>query len=709
MDTSRVNNGEELQESGQIAHSITPSLMRISGTPAFEVTANGRQTMTPQKYEEESGLHLKSHPIQSIPRRDLLTIEKEGNQWMATQDHRQTTTPAQWAATGHPLAGFFAHNSNYLPSASTENQSSDLNERFAVVKKAVFIKSKEKGLIPLTDFVVEITEIVRIMRISGKTTQEISIRIISSESEKVALTIPLDKYKKLNRILEGEGTLAYPQFQIFPDHPKASKLFKSYLSFIFKTSASRVPRRDIYEGAGWWEIQPRQWKYLSASDDICRSKRRLPDIVPGMEGDCCKWALNFLNISRTEIMLPIFIHAHNGVLMQLFALAGYPIQEILGIVGPSGSGKTSLARAIYCLFDITEPAHFTDTNRSIELMITNAHDSVLLIDDLYTSNDRELRETVTTLIGRNCDSVGRAKSTNGGKDLEQSDTRCALVFTAESDVEWLQLSRKLRVILVQILEGDIDFSLLQLYQKDAQNAKISGRSSAFEYYITLFIKWLEAQFWQHVQFISTFQPPVMNLRFSRQATAYRQFACVAYLILQFLYEQGVLTQSQAEAIYQQNWLPTIQTFILSNQERCEQTEPWKLFLVAISEGISLKRLRVGKSRLEFERASDSMAGFWDTEKGVLKLIPAVAYEYICDYCKKIGKGFSSSMSDLAGALRDHHCIEVYGQKNHKAKMYKRVKINGIPTDFLCLIWEKAQSLIAQSKDTYSNTKGGVEV
>lgn len=136
-----------------------------------------------------------------------------------------------------------------------------------------------------------------------------------------------------------------------------------------------------------------------------------------------------------------------------------------------------------------------------------------------------------------------------------------------------------------------------------------------------------------------------------------------------------------------------------NEKRGKEAEPYLLFLQGIFHA-----LRTGVIAQSREYSTGKFIGYKD--KSDVVLFPDETYDYVISYCNQLGKIFSESKRALWDKLYELHLIEVYEQKNHKAKLFKKVKLNGVSVDCIWLKWKFVEQLLSQLAPEVNNGRGG---
>lgn len=418
----------------------------------------------------------------------------------------------------------------------------------------------------------------------------------------------------------------------------------------------------------------------------CCSNFRLSNDVCFFPRDLINWELGLLNIGADEIMIPLLLHSHLGYTLKLFEMSGYKEQFIMILIGESGSKKTSLSRVMFSLFG-EAMVNFTATDRAIELALMQRQDATLILDDLSAGKDKNLAGKFEKILRQLGDSIGRKKSINGGSELESVNTRCAVILTAETDIDALSKSSKLRTLAVNIEKHSLNESILKMYQQDEINARIGNQYSMMEKYMTFYINYLRENYQQIVNFLvqMKYGDYGVEWNFARQATIFKMLMSQAMILMDFWGRYVPLPQFIYERICR-----ALQNVMKMNEYRAGEAEPYIMFLKAIEEGIVCEGI-VAPDKNSCER--NARLGYFQT--GHLILIPEAIYNYVCTYYYRQGKLFSESLPAILNKLYEKNLLEVYEQKDHKPKLLKQAVINNVSQNVICLKWHIVENLLLQ--------------
>lgn len=387
-----------------------------------------------------------------------------------------------------------------------------LDNKFIERKDGVeVIKSGDKSskTIRLCNFKIEI--LFRIKRIF--LTKEEDYYRIRIFNDTISEFVEIMQEKYLN--LYAEVTKSHAEFRLCADTNKAIGLFREYLSIKYQESKHSLKIDNVYEFSGWIN-EKNCLRYISGSDENCNSKRKIAYLKNTNLQNIFASAWRVLNLTNDkQIILPLFLQMHIGYTAKLFEDAGMPVQYLFTIVGATGSKKTAVAKVLYALFDMMEGINFMATDRAIELYAEQCHDGTLLLDDLFSVRDKAALEKIHRFLREYADGIGRARSIKAGTEIERMDTRYAVVVTAESLLDGLQQSAKLRNLVVHVRKNTFNDDVLRQFQIEAKQAHFDKKLSPLEIYLSAYIRFLESNYNQIVKEMISFQPPEMKLKFAR--------------------------------------------------------------------------------------------------------------------------------------------------------------------------------------------------
>ena len=148
-----------------------------------------------------------------------------------------------------------------------------------------------------------------------------------------------------------------------------------------------------------------------------------------------------------------------------------------------------------------------------------------------------------------------------------------------------------------------------------------------------------------------------------------------------------------------HWLDVLKLVMEANEQRGKEAEPYILFLQAIAQALRTGAIAASKNFI-----SDKSIGY--VEKTDVILFPDAAYDYVISYYSRLGKIFSEGKRTLWDKFYSLNLIEVYEQQNHKPKLFKKIKLNGVPTDCLWLKWRVVEQLLNQVNNSLGGNTNG---
>ena len=562
-----------------------------------------------------------------------------------------------------------------------------VSSEFSIGTRNELLYNDGKNMHRISNFHVKIESRLNIIR-PNYTAEKIRL-CIKNQNKEIMWDIDKAEWSRFYEFLRKE----YPEFHLFLEYGNAKRIFQMYLDELYAQSVDEVKMMDFYEMVGWIE-EHGHLHYVSGSDANCSSTRCLTRVQSIDEAsELWHYAQEILNLGSMTTVLPLFLQAHIGYALPFFEKVGHPIQYILALIGPTGSKKTSLAKVLFCLFDIENVVNFTATDRGIELYAMKCRDAVAVLDDLNSAKDSQLSTKLNRFLRQVGDSAGRAKSTNGGRDLERVDTRFAVVLTAENPLDFLQQSGQLRTLMVKIAPDTLDLEKLRFFQDDKCLTKIEKKASKLERYISAFVQFLETADQEILKKMLLFRPEAMPLSFDRQNEIYWALSCMAKLIVDFGVYVEAISQEEADILYFNTWIPTVKLVMSENELQNKAGDPVYMFLEAVSQLLATKQLVLAEGREVFQRQPTAYAGFRENEH--MNFCPDVVYEEVCQYWSGLGYTLEIPSADLFSKLYKQNISEGYEQKGHAAKKLKIITANGEKMKVLCLKWENAKKYLAE--------------
>lgn len=256
---------------------------------------------------------------------------------------------------------------------------------------------------------------------------------------------------------------------------------------------------------------------------------------------------------------------------------------MLVLIGKTGSLKTTICETFAEPFNEGSMLRFESTSRALELYREECIDMTMVVDDIKkkASNISKF-EDILRAFG---EGIGRAKS--AGKDFKEiirTKVQSGCIVTAEHDLD-LQQSSALRYVSVPLESESIDTEALSAFQADKTHARLEGRLTTVQEIFAGWIFYLESNYEQIVNFLLTFQPPPLMLKFKRHQQIYRVLCAVTALINEWGLQSRIITIQQ----YNDNyilWHRVIVDLMFRNQTAATVAEPWQQFLVTLQQAIA---------------------------------------------------------------------------------------------------------------------------
>ena len=77
------------------------------------------------------------------------------------------------------------------------------------------------------------------------------------------------------------------------------------------------------------------------------------------------------------------------------------------------------------------------------------------------------------------------------------------------------------------------------------------------------------------------------------------------------------------------------------------------------------------------------------------LMSDLGLDYVVKYYGRHDQPFPDSLQGVLNKFYELGLLEVYEQKDHKAKLMKQVKFGHVSRNFICLRWHVAEILLSQ--------------
>lgn len=580
-----------------------------------------------------------------------------------------------------------------LPREPTETPDTnrDFGEGFVETSTNRLFYETSKGNVRLCNFILEVNRLVFI-KYWGKREKtaavEFVVRTEYKGSQPFTITCDCSGLGKLfNKIKEKS-----PGCMIFADLANAQARFAEYVSYKYAASEAAYPedkRMTLFDISGWAEISPGTFRYLSADDENCLDTRKMPR---GKEYDAKTYVAyghHMLNVASPRVALPMFLHMHAGYLAALFQASGKPVQYIFNMAAKTGSFKSTLAEIFFLQFGV-EMVNFTATDVAWELAALQGHDANIVLDDFHDTKSKALLEKFEKFQRQYCDSAPRAKSKNGGKEMEKKPLRCGVTLTSEATIDSMIESGKLRLACLQYDVQDINTGVLTELRNDIKTAKFKHEYSPVELYLACFIAFLEEHYTDLYDFSVHFEAPKIGLSAYRLHATFTVFCLCAKIVLKFWASTGFIQEEQCSTIYAR-WFEILKVWIQDNQMATTEQQPEAMYLRALSEGLATSAIKVAAEKDAFVRNTEAYIGYAD--EGILRLNSAQVYGHVVRFYQKRGMKFPVSESEILRALYSMGLTEGYAEKNRANRPYKKITVRGASIKTVNIYVEKMRSYL----------------
>lgn len=565
-----------------------------------------------------------------------------------------------------------------------------LGDKFVEINNSVFFLENDKKIL-LTNFIVEVTK--RVCRKSiGKSTDLLTVRIISAVSE-TELTVPLSKYKLLLSEIKND----HPQFRLNAEFRNAYAFFSEYCSLVYEESLGAIIHSTIYEYAGWEKVNG-QMTYLSGRLPNCQSERYVWEVNPHDIAAIYRHGHDFLTIGNSlKTILPLFLYSHIGYTAQLFEEAGYEVQFLLMVVGKTGSFKTSLCKELFQAFNIDKFLNFQSTPRAIELQRNECRDMTMLLDDIFSSRDKDAVKKFADVLRVFGDNAAKAKANAASTKIERFDVRGAAVVTGESDLNTQQSSR-LRYLTISVDNSSFNAEKLRSYQVNRAAAKQHNQPSIIQNYFSAYIYYLESNYNDVVREIMQIDHHLapLSVKFPRLNMIYRIMVATARIVIRFGLTYGAMTNEIAETMLA-HWIELIRIVILENQNDSTICEPHIAYLDALVQGIATGDILLATDKETFFQSGREYFGFYDKQHEKTYLNYQKVFKYVEKYYADLRGSFETTPSEIHKVLYEQGLSEGYQEKGRN-RYLKKVAHKDQKSQMLCLKHPAVEAALSEDKN-----------
>ena len=369
--------------------------------------------------------------------------------------------------------------------------------------------------------------------------------------------VPVTEFSSVQTLLTHYGTRL-----IMEPVPNA----EGYVRHVAQLLGKDAPRVVKHDNTGWKKVEG-SWVFLNSGPALGQSgsdvqmaegsQRFAAYRFPEGETDkvsAIRASLNLLNIGPLAITLPLLAVCFLAVSLELFRQAGIPVGFCLFLVGDSGSYKTTLATLMLNHFGAFTkenlPGSFVATANSLERLAFSLKDVVMVIDDLYpTENPKErdaMKSTLIRLVREFSNRVGRSRCNPDGSLRATYPPRGIAVFTMELSVPGQ--STNARGLEIVCRKEAIDVEKLTAAQNDRRLLGFSMRD---------FIDYLAANFDDVVEIYRRDFPAARELFSADMAHGQLPEHCAALYLafrqfLEYAVKTGALTGPESATLLEES-------------------------------------------------------------------------------------------------------------------------------------------------------------
>ena len=488
-----------------------------------------------------------------------------------------------------------------------------------------------------------------------------------------------------------------PICTVTPTVLKATALISNYV----REQIMDLPQKIYVQRTGFMRFSG-AWVYVHDgavppdSSIVFNTGRFIPDDRRVTDVQAFRNAMEFLDICvKDELIIPLFLLAHLGVLFQLFKAAGKTPRFVTILAGRSGSLKTSMSVTLFRQFHDqgqTPTASFRDTETALEIKLGELNSSTGIFDDFAPPvadhfRSKATREKLETIIRYVGDHVAKSRSnTQLGKAKEFVPSGVALV-TAE-DTSGTQ-SSLLRCLVLSIAKGDIDGAKLRRYQNSPN--MITTHMSRFINWVGLhgdrIVEMIHEEYHTH-----KFDRIVTELRLIDTAET---LLMTARIIATYGIECGAMDYSSAQNFYQRCY-NALCTAITASEAMSKEANPCTMYLAAFFDLCE---------RGEIKLASDITLYNGELHDGFLCadcawVDPHSTYAKVRHYHSKLNTIFPLSEKQLNTHLADAELIEVSYENRDSGTKKLYTKKSSLPNRkrMMVIDIERAQAYMEENSN-----------
>ena len=440
--------------------------------------------------------------------------------------------------------------------------------------------------------------------------------------------------------------------------------------FHIRSSLLMQPRIDKYRSSGWKKING-VWLYaqdsakLAGSGIVFETDFKIARNPSLSAKAALSSAMGMLAVSdRPEVIIPIVLYAHLGVIFSLFEQAGFSPRMLLFINGTTGSLKTAVCAVVFNLTGEVKrniPATFRDSVASVEAKFPDYVDKVLLLDDYSPATTAKNRADMNKLLEDTIryygDGKGRGRSNATVTKAVTPVPRGLCCITGE-DTGGSQ-SSLLRCVLIDVSNGVFNGEVLAPYQSDPR---------LWTTHFAYFVEYIASHFDSLVEDIRHWFP-VLRSELRCRLNAGRAVDSAIYLCLTakivLLYARSVGWITEQETVEKFNfWCSAVVEAVKRSEDTSTEMDPVRFYLITLFEAVSSGAESIAPNKEAF--VDDPSVLGYDND-GQWHIWPDRAYALAVKRCQLQRKNFPLGQVKTHAALADANLIEVT-EDRRKEKM-----------------------------------------
>jgi len=435
--------------------------------------------------------------------------------------------------------------------------------------------------------------------------------------------------------------------------------------FHLRSQFLNLPKAEKYSNSGWFKVNS-VWSYVhdgisSANDSIIfDTGYQIATNKSLSPREAMQSAMGMLAVGNdANVIVPLVLYAHLGVLFALFEEAGFPPRMLMFVNGKTGSLKTAVCSVLFNLTGDNKrniPATFRDTVASVEAKFADYADKVLLLDDYSPAttakNRADMNKLLEDVIRYFGDGKGRGRSNVSVTKAVSTVPRGLCCITGE-DTGGSQ-SSLLRCILIDVANGSFNGRLLAPYQ---------SAPTLWTTHFYHFVQYVGGCFDARKAEIQE-EFPLLRSKFCGVLSAGRTVDSAVHLyltariILAYGVHVGWLPANDVPATLDV-WQNAIITALKRSETASTDLDPVRFYITTLFEAVASGAESIAASKEDFTE-NPGVLGY--DCNGKWHVWPDRIYDLAKKRCTVLGRTFPLSQKKIHAALADAHVIEISQDK-----------------------------------------------